>query len=359
MTKKQQEKEVKRATPEVAEQEIKDRSKRIAYTVLDYSVEHLVRKYEEEEHYVPEYQREYTWELPRRVKFIESLLLGLPIPPLFFGSHPDTEKLEIIDGSQRIRTLTDFKNNELVLFDLARLPSLEGMMFKDLLESRRRRLMNVAIRCFVLDSGTDEEARRDLFERINTGSKVANQAEIRRGSLQGPFIDLVKRLAADPTFMQLAPMSQKKDNEREREELVTRFFAYGDGLEEYAEEPSPFLLAYCIRMNARLREQPSLAEGYEQRFHRTMAFVQQSFPYGFRRSETSQSTPRVRFEAIAVGTWLALQARPDLAPDLSVGTRIVTSQKFGEIVRSDAANVMKRLTGRLDVVKHGLLTGEV
>lgn len=60
-----------------------------------------------------------------------------------------------------------------------------------------------------------------------------------------------------------------------------------------------------------------------------------------------------------MGTWLALQARPDLAPDLSVGTRIVTSQKFGEIVRSDAANVMKRLTGRLDVVKHGLLTGEV
>src|ERR1700735_4388914 len=102
--------------------------------------------------------------------------------------------------------------------------------------SRQRKIKNRSIRGIVLNENADDQARFDLFERINTGSKTANDAEIRRGALTGPFLDLVIDLAKDPLFITLTPVSDKRLKEREREELVTRFFAYGDGLDDYADE---------------------------------------------------------------------------------------------------------------------------
>jgi uncharacterized protein with ParB-like and HNH nuclease domain len=76
-----------RFTPEqvaAAEQQIYDQSKRIDYYITEYNVEVLVAKMDKKDFYVPEYQREFTWDINRKSRFIESLLIGLPIPFLFF-----------------------------------------------------------------------------------------------------------------------------------------------------------------------------------------------------------------------------------------------------------------------------------
>ena len=338
-----------------AENQIQQRAKRIEYYITELSVELLAKKMKDGEYVVPSYQREFTWEESRKWRFIESIVMGLPIPFLFFWEDPTSGKLEIVDGSQRLRTLQEFIYDELVLDELEKLPELNGFRFSHLLEARQRKIKNRSIRGIVLSEHADEEARFDLFDRINTGSKVANKAEVRRGALQGPFMDLVIELAKDPLFMKLAPVSEKQLKQREREELVTRFFAYGDGLEEYADEVSPFLFAYAQRMNSRFSKEPKLVEQYRQRFNRVMNFVDQSFPYGFRRSPTGTVTPRVRFEAIAIGSFLALEKKSSLKPNRAAVTSWLDGVDFAKHIRSDAANVNSKLVGRLNFVRDRLL----
>jgi len=107
--KKQKELALIKSDDEVAqaEDQIVELSKRIEFYLTEYSVELLASKMSKGEFVVPAYQREYTWEHDRKSRFIESLVLGLPIPFLFFWEMPDG-KLEIVDGSQRLRSIEEF-----------------------------------------------------------------------------------------------------------------------------------------------------------------------------------------------------------------------------------------------------------
>ena len=90
---------------------------------------------------------------------------------------------------------------------------------------------------------------------------------------------------------------------------------------------------------------------------RTMAFVQRVFPYGFRKMATAQSTPRVRFEAIAVGSYLAMEARPSLVRDAVDVMDWLEGDAFQAVTTSDAANVRGKLYRRLEFVRDALLHG--
>ena len=183
---------------DAAEAQIVEQSKRIEFYLTEYSVELLALKMERGDFEIPPYQREDTWEPSRKDRFIESLLMGLPIPFLFFWEIPDSGKLEIVDGSQRLRTIHQFVHDNLTIGELEELTHLQGLSFGDLPESRQRKIRNRSIRGIVLNEHADDRARFDLFERINTGSKVANKAEVRRGAIGGPFIDLVIELSTEP-----------------------------------------------------------------------------------------------------------------------------------------------------------------
>jgi hypothetical protein len=340
-----------------AEEQIDGQTKRIDYYITEYSIELLASKMRDGEFEVPAYQREYTWEEERKWRFIESVMMNLPIPFLFFWENPDTGKLEIVDGSQRLRTIEEFIYGDLVLGELDKLPLVSGFAFKDLSEARQRKIKNRSIRGIVLNEHADAQARFDLFERINTGSKVANKAEVRRGALTGPFLDLVISLAKDPTFVALTPVSEKQLKEREREELVTRFFAYGDGLDDYADEVSPFLFSYSRRMNEQFKNNPALINAYKSRFENTITFVAKTFPFGFRRTLRGRASPRARFEAIAVGSYLALAAEPNLAVDKAKVVDWIQGDDFRSVTGSDGSNAIARLEGRINFVRNKLLGG--
>jgi hypothetical protein len=340
---------------EAAEAQIIEQSKRIEFFLTEYSVELLASKMRNGEFEIPAYQREDTWEPERKSRFIESLLMGLPIPFLFFWEKPSTGKLEIVDGSQRLRTIDQFILGELVLRDLDTLELLEGMRFQDFSEPRQRKIKNRSVRGIVLNEHADEQARFEIFDRINTGSKIANKAEVRRGALIGPFLDLVIALTNDNVFNELAPVSEKAVKLREREELVTRFFAYSDGLEGYRDRPSEFLFQYARKMNASFEQHPEMADAYRKRFVDTMVFIARIFPFGFRRNVGLMATPRARFEAIAIGSYLALDERPELAEQQPDVTSWLTSSEFGQVIGSDGANAIARLSNRINFVKERLL----
>ena len=111
----------------------------VDYEIREYTIELLIEKFKEDEIYIPKYQRKFVWDEKRQSKFIESLILGLPVPYMFLADTKDGRS-EIVDGSQRIRTLDYFLKNRLTLIKLEQLTTLEGFRFEDLPLSRQRRL---------------------------------------------------------------------------------------------------------------------------------------------------------------------------------------------------------------------------
>lgn len=340
---------------DLIEAQIQSFSKKIDFYTSEYTVEILAQKVAAGEYTVPEYQRAFTWDAVRKSKFIESLLIGLPIPFLFFWMNNETGKLEIVDGSQRLRTIEEYLNRNLQLQGLERLDLLNGTVFKDLQLSRRRKILNRSIRGIILSENTDIESRIDLFERINTGSKVANPTEVRRGVLRGPFMDFITGLATEPLFTSLAPVTEKQKKEREREELLSRFFAYADGLDDYKDDVSPFIFRYIKKMNDEFSANPLLADEYHARFLRMINFVNNSFSLGFRKSASAKTTPRARFESIAIGSHMALEERPALNVTREFTDAILRRKDFLSEIRSDGANAKRRLLGRVNFIRDALL----
>ena len=244
---------------EIAEAQIRDRRKPVDYNTLEYPVEIIVQKYldgiddDENEIFIPDYQREMTWDEDRQSKFIESVLLGLPIPYIFVADTSENEdlaRLEIIDGTQRIRTLARFVNNKLKLNNLEKLDSLNGFTFSDLPLARQRRFKRTTIRMIQLTEDADEETRRDLFERINTGSVELNEMEKRRGSKPGKFLDLIEELSKLKQFRSLCSFTETEIKKRDPQEFVLRFFAFLNNYKNYSgKKVHQFLDEYLEQAN--------------------------------------------------------------------------------------------------------------
>lgn len=356
-----------------AEKQIVDYAKTVKFTVTEYSFEFIVQKLNSGRYYVPDYQRELVWNSAKKSKFIESAFMGLPIPFVFFWQNVDG-RLEIVDGSQRLRTIRDFMADKIKLKGLEVLPALNGFYFSDLSPARRLKFGEIAIRAIILDNSTDAVTRTEMFARINTGGTTANDAEIRRGSLPGPFMDLVIELANDPKFVELTPISPSLIDQREREELVTRFFAYvnsfdadlndGSGdIPAYREEPRRFFFSFVKRMNEVLALEQEVdqngdfpaVEAMKNEFRAALSFVDAASPNGFTKSETGKQVPRVRFESIAVGVALALRADGTLVDRVADITPLLNSDEFQEATRSDAANVKSKLLNRITLTRSWLL----
>jgi hypothetical protein len=123
----------------------------------------------------PTFQREYVWksrpELPSRL--IESLLLEIPIPPIYFGKDADGS-LEMIDGQQRLTTLVNFVSNKFPLRKLKSMASLNHKVFKDLTKQQQEKILDTPIRSIVIDAGNNTNLRYEVFERLNRGSMALN-----------------------------------------------------------------------------------------------------------------------------------------------------------------------------------------
>jgi Protein of unknown function DUF262 len=348
---------------EAAEIEIREKQKTVDYDTKEYPVEVLVQKYRDgldedtNELYIPDYQREMIWPDPLQSKFIESILLGLPIPYIFVADlrskqeydEDDLARFEIVDGTQRIRTLDRFLNNDLKLCGLEKLNKLNNFKFSDLPLARQRRFNRATIRMIVLTEKADEETRRDMFERINTGSVQLNDMEKRRGISPGPFVNLLEELAKDPKFIKLCPFSDALVLKREPEEFVLRFFAYLNNYKNFERRVDEFLNKYLKKHNHPEINQNAMRS----EFYQMLDFVEKYFPNGFSKSKGHVKTPRIRFEAISVGVALALREKPDIEPK---SIKWLDSPEFKEYTTSDASNSRPKVIKRIEYVRDQLLS---
>ena len=311
----------------IAEEQIEAQRQEIDYNTREFIIEIIVSKYLEQddddfsEIYVPEYQREFVWDISRQSRFIESIILGLPIPLIFVAEIKETGRLEIVDGSQRVRTLAAFLTNKLQLNHLKKLASLNGFYFKDIAPSRQRKFKNTPIRMIVLSDKADERVRNDMFDRINTSSLDLTPMETRKGLYRGEFIDFVFECAKNNIFVELCPIGKYFQNRYEEAELALRFFAIAETY-PYFRLPKPqtadlertgiarFLDKYVIWKNQTFSGKEK--DKKLQSFKNMLCFVKNNFPSGFKKYHNSDETSRPYFESISVGSHLALQENSDL-----------------------------------------------
>jgi hypothetical protein len=173
----------------------------------------------------PEFQRlRGVWDLKRKSRLIESLLLRIPIP-VFYVAEDASETWSVVDGLQRMSTLYDFMVGEFALSDLEYLKHFERNHFKDLPRPMQRRISETQLVVNVIERGTPEEVMFNIFSRINTGGMKLNGQEIRHALHKGPVRTYLQELAELPQFI-LATDNSIRPTRMSDRECVLRFLAF-------------------------------------------------------------------------------------------------------------------------------------
>ena len=172
------------------------------------------------------FQRQRVWSRPQKDRFIESLLLGLPVPEIFLVAEKDGRYL-VLDGQQRLLALSDFFSGmtDQREFRLRHVQEDLKSTYEELSDEDRRRLNNALIHATIVRQDVPSEGQSSiytLFERINTGGTQLQPQEIRAALFHGPYVDLIANLNQDESWRQLygKPSIRLKD-----QELILRFFA--------------------------------------------------------------------------------------------------------------------------------------
>lgn len=250
--------------------EIESAKRTVSTDSYQMSVGEIVNMYKDKEIIInPIFQRLFRWDLSQKSKFIESLLIGIPIPSIFVYETPNGT-WELVDGLQRVSTLLEFmgllydhagaKAKPSILEATKYLPSLYNVVWektpeitdvpvdeqvelpKDLQIAIRRSRLGVEI----LKRPSDAHTKYDLFQRLNGGGSIATPQELRNCIMvmvSEPFFNRMKTLAAHEQFRKLLQLSEEQPENLRDIEYLTRFFVYRfieyDGkldVEEYVDD---------------------------------------------------------------------------------------------------------------------------
>lgn len=241
----------------------------VSYDVSSYGsdpeVEVLVNRLRRGDIIIPPFQRDYVWRQPEASKFIESLLLGLPVPGIFFATEPTTNKQLVIDGQQRLKTLLFFfdgyfsphpQDKTQKVFSLTKVQKpYEGRTYNTLDESDRIRLGTSIIHATVVKQNAplgEDTSLYHIFERLNSGGRRLTDQEMRLALYHGPFIEKLKEINEYAAWRKIFG---KKHSRLKDQELILRFLAMLDRRDKYERPMSEFLNKYAgYRRNASTTE---------------------------------------------------------------------------------------------------------
>lgn len=225
--------------------QIETAERKVSTDSYDMSVGELINIYRDGEiHITPEYQRLFRWNIEQKSAFIESLLLGIPIPPIFV-IETASRVWELIDGLQRTSTILQFvgelrdpDTSEIVkpepLVSGRHLTELDGVAWRSeeaarpellLANSERIRLKRAKISIQILRRTSDQTSKYDLFQRLNSGGTKANRQELRNCMIvmQDPsFLERLRKSTHSPAFKSLFKFSKNQINEQTDIEYINR-----------------------------------------------------------------------------------------------------------------------------------------
>jgi hypothetical protein len=325
----------------------------------DYPVDGLVKRLKSQDIVIPTFdpesessgslegfQRRFVWTTSQSDRFIESLLLGLPVPGIFLVKQTDG-RLLVLDGQQRLRTLQAFyggilKGREYTLDKVQK--QYEGLSYQTLDVEDRRRLDDSIIHATIVrqdEPSEDQSSIYLIFERLNTGGTSLQPQEIRVALYHGLFVKLLRELNDHDSWRKLYG---KKSNRLKDQELILRFFAlYHEG-DHYQESMKEFLNKFMgknrdLRYISAARLRPL--------FHDTCNVIHQAI--GSRAFRLERVVNAAVLDSVMVGIARRLHSGgPVLSKDdisAKYDQLVRDNEYLNAVVRStaDVANVEKRL----------------
>jgi len=254
------------ATQEELSLAVDNERKRATVRSLDLSFNELADMYKTGEiRIAPAYQRLFRWSVAKQSQFIESIILEMPIPPIYAVEKSESE-WELIDGLQRFSTYLHFtgqlqlpgpdpevnKNDFLELIACDIVPALNGMKFADLTTGLKHRVRRATLRVEVVRREGNPRFAYHMFKRLNTGGEPLSNQETRNCSIRllgTGFVDFVAKIVADLGFQKcIEDITDEFRSRMGEEELVLRFFAFKNNMEEYVHDIDPFLTDFLERV---------------------------------------------------------------------------------------------------------------
>ncbi len=212
----------------------------------DYTVDGLVKRFDKGNIFIPEFQRNYVWTWRQASKFVESILLGLPIPSVFLYREEHSQKHLIVDGLQRLSTLHAFHKGRFShndrIFRLKDVKSrFEGLTIDDLEEEDHRRFEDAVIHAMIIQQMAPDDNNSSvfhIFDRLNSNGTPLQPQEIRAAIYNGPFQALLGKLNEHGKWREIFGSIHRRAKDQE---LILRFLALANHRSKYEKPMKVFL----------------------------------------------------------------------------------------------------------------------
>src|SRR5258708_6720433 len=186
----------------------------------------------------PEYQRRYRWDESRQSKLIESFLMNVPVPPIFLNEDK-YGKYSVIDGKQRLHTVSNFLRGRLKLKGLNVFSDINGLSFDDLPGELRIVIKTrPTLRSIIILRQSDEDVKFEVFQRLNSGGVLVNPQEIRNSAFTGPLNNMILELSTNKKFHSLLGIKNKENSAIYKEmrdaELVLRYLTFRNNWRDFS-----------------------------------------------------------------------------------------------------------------------------
>ncbi|GAA1070502.1 hypothetical protein GCM10009664_29310 [Kitasatospora gansuensis] len=305
----------------------------------------------------PSYQRKFRWEEADESLFIESVFLGLPIPPVFVATNVGFQ-WEVVDGLQRLSTLAHFlardeeaaieigRPKPLRLDGLEKLTALNGNTYIDLPKNLQVYFGRQPLQVISLTDKSDRQVRFDVFERLNRGGISLTAQEVRACVYMGPFNDFIEELSKDPRLSDLLKLQKARENDGTQVEQVLKFFAYKNYRDQFDGKVERFLNSYMEAASESF-DYPTERDIFDRALG-TLHSVCNGKPFLRRQTPV---TPLVQFEAclVAAGDLAAEGVEPRaVAPGWLEDTELRASTGAGTNTKS---MLRRRLTRAKDLLR--------
>ncbi|MFK5975639.1 MAG: DUF262 domain-containing protein, partial [Sulfurovum sp.] len=167
-----------------------------------FSVRELKMDYEDKRLMLaPNFQREFVWNLKQKSELIESILMGIPLPMVYFFEG-DNGIIQVVDGKQRLTSLFEFLDNKYPLsHTLSILSHLRGLRYKELKPAERTKIARHQFVTQTIIPPTPDKIKFDIFERVNRKGSTLNNQEMRNALYQGKATELLNSLSKNSFFL--------------------------------------------------------------------------------------------------------------------------------------------------------------
>jgi hypothetical protein len=334
----------------------------------DLSFRELITMYEENELLKPELQRNYIWDKVEASRFIDSLLLGLPVPSIFLANTNDDRKL-IIDGYQRIMTVYDFVSGiwsgDGKIFNLSISekinPRWRGKAFKELTPVEQRKIRSTTIHSIIFEQAmpkNDDTSLFQIFERINTGGRALKSQEIRNCVYQGELNRLLFSLNTDQKWRAL--FGADIDPRMRDMEFILRCFALNtDLVKNYPKGNISLKKLLNDFMGDKSNNTPEFIETASKTFKNVISYIHKNIGENAFFNIVSNDPKKIRkrfyptiFDSLVVATSIALDVLGENIPEIELEEKrleLLQNENYKKYITQGTMQI-ESIHGRISMV---------